>query len=241
MLPERLYLGIDVGTASVRAALFDASGAMRGMGTHPIRVERPREDFVEQSSDDIWSACGMVVRAALEQAKASAESVAGVGFDATCSLAALDAHDRPVTVSPTGDDTWNVVVWMDHRATALAARINETKHEVLRYVGGVVSPEMETPKLLWLKENLPQTWRRAARFLDLPDFLVYRATGSPSPSSTPTPAASEPSAPPSMAPRRRSRRSSRAWRSSAAPRAATWPSRESPASSPACGARTSRP
>jgi len=174
---ERLYLGIDVGTAGVRAALFDASGAMRGMGTHPIRVERPREDFVEQSSDDIWSACGVVVRAALEQAKASAESVVGVGFDATCSLVALDAHDRPVTVSPTGDDTWNVVVWMDHRATALAARINETKHEVLRYVGGVVSPEMQTPKLLWLKENLPQTWRRAARFLDLPDFLVYRATG----------------------------------------------------------------
>ncbi len=177
MVPERLYLGVDVGTGSVRAAVFDATGAMRGMGTHPIRMERPREDFVEQSSDDIWSACGIVVRAALEKAKASADSVAGVGFDATCSLVALDAHDRPVTVSPTGDDTWNVVVWMDHRATAVAGRINETKHEVLRYVGGVVSPEMQTPKLLWLKENLPQTWRRATRFLDLPDFLVYRATG----------------------------------------------------------------
>jgi FGGY-family pentulose kinase len=174
---ERLYLGVDVGTGSVRAAVFDARGTMRGMGTHPIRIERPEEDFVEQSSDDIWAACGVAVRGALEQAKAPAESIAGVGFDATCSLVALDAHDRPVTVSPTGDDTWNVVVWMDHRATALAARINETKHEVLRYVGGVVSPEMETPKLLWLKEHLPATWRRAARFLDLPDFLVYRATG----------------------------------------------------------------
>ena len=177
MTDERLYLGVDVGTAGVRAALFDATGAMRGVGTHPIRLERPREDFVEQSSDDIWSACGAAVRAALEKAKASPGSVAGIGFDATCSLVALDAHDRPVTVSPTGDDTWNVVVWMDHRATALAARINETRHEVLRYVGGVVSPEMQTPKLLWLKENLPETWHRAARLLDLPDFLVYRATG----------------------------------------------------------------
>ena len=177
MASERLYLGVDVGTASVRAALFDAEGAMRGAATHAIRLERPAEDFVEQSSDDIWAACGVAVRGALEQAKARAASVAGVGFDATCSLVALDAHDRPVSVSPTGDDTWNVVVWMDHRATALAARINGTKHEVLRYVGGVVSPEMQTPKLLWLKENLPATWRRTARFLDLPDFLVYRATG----------------------------------------------------------------
>ena len=56
-------------------------------------------------------------------------------------------------------------------------RINATPHEVLRYVGGGVSPEMETPKLLWLKETAPRAWTRAKRFLDLPDFLVYRATG----------------------------------------------------------------
>ncbi|HEY6459766.1 MAG TPA: FGGY family pentulose kinase, partial [Polyangiaceae bacterium] len=172
-----LYLGVDVGTASVRAALFDAGGAMHGAATRPIAVERPQEDFVEQSSDDVWQACGAAIRAALAGAGARAEDVAGVGFDATCSLVALDANDRPVTVSPTGDDRWNVVVWMDHRATQLVARVNATAHEVLRYVGGVVSPEMQTPKLLWLKENLPETWARAARFLDLPDFLVYRATG----------------------------------------------------------------
>jgi FGGY-family pentulose kinase len=187
---ESLYLGVDVGTASVRAALFDTRGTMRGTGTQAIRIGRPGlvlgsapfgladpEDLVEQSSDDIWAACGAAVRAALAQAGAAPTQVVGIGFDATCSLVALGGDDRPVTVSPTGDDAWNVVVWMDHRATAQAARINETRHEVLRYVGGVVSPEMQTPKLLWLKEHLPETWRRAKRFLDLPDFLVYRATG----------------------------------------------------------------
>ena len=110
-------------------------------------------------------------------ADARPESVAGIGFDATCSLVVLAAGDAPVTVSPSGDDAWNVIVWMDHRATERAARINATKNEVLRYVGGSVSPEMQTPKLLWLKEELPHAWARAKRFLDLPDFLVYRATG----------------------------------------------------------------
>jgi FGGY-family pentulose kinase len=66
---------------------------------------------------------------------------------------------------------------MDHRAVAQAGRINALGHEVLRYVGGVISPEMETPKLLWLRQHLPASFARAARFLDLADFLGYRATG----------------------------------------------------------------
>jgi FGGY-family pentulose kinase len=174
---SRCYVGTDVGTGSARAGIFDAKGKLLGMGTHPIQIERPREDFVEQSSDDIWQACGRAVRAALAEAKVAPGDVAGIGFDATCSLVALDADDRPVTVSPTEKDAWNVVVWMDHRATDQAARINQTDHAVLKYVGGVISPEMETPKLLWLKEKMPRAFARAARFLDLPDFLTYRATG----------------------------------------------------------------
>ena len=176
--PEaRTYLGIDVGTRSARAAVFDAHGAMRGLGTREIELFRPAEDFVEQSSEDIWQACGAAVRAALSQARVPRSEIAGIGFDATCSLVALGDDDGPVTVSPSGADAQNVIVWMDHRATAEAARINATGHEVLRYVGGAVSPEMQIPKLMWLKQQLPASYRRARRLLDLPDYLSYRATG----------------------------------------------------------------
>ena len=177
-MAERFYLGIDVGTGSARAGVFDERGARVGMGTHPIQRWQPRPDFHEQSSDDIWSACGAAVRLALKEAALAAESIRGIGFDATCSLVALDAEDRPVTVSSTGNDGQNVILWMDHRAIQQANRINATGHPALRSVGGVISPEMEIPKLLWIKENLPSTWERTARFLDLPDFLSYRASGS---------------------------------------------------------------
>ena len=176
-MDSRHYLGIDVGTGSVRAAIFDETGNRLGMGTCPIAVHRPQVDFVEQSSDDIWSAAGRATRQALVQAGGMPEQIVGIGFDATCSLVLLDAHDVPVTVSPTRDDKWNVIVWMDHRAIDQAKRINLGGHDVLRYVGGVISPEMQTPKLLWLSENMNWSYQRAARFLDLPDYLVYRATG----------------------------------------------------------------
>jgi len=172
-----MYLGIDVGTGSVRAGIFDARGVLLGTASRQIKIGKPQHDFVEQSSEDIWRGAGEATREAMKQAGLSGEAITGIGFDATCSLVVLDSQDRPVTVSPTGDDQWNVIVWMDHRAIEQASRINAGKHDVLRYVGGVISPEMETPKLLWLKEHAQETWRRAARFYDLPDFLVYRATG----------------------------------------------------------------
>jgi FGGY-family pentulose kinase len=175
-ISDKFYLGVDVGTQSARAAIFDARGTRLGMAASPIQVFRPREDFAEHSSDDVWNACGLAIRAALAEAKIAPEAIRGIGFDATCSLVALGAKDEPVSVSPTGKDAQNVIVWMDHRAIDQANRINAQKHDVLRYVGSTISPEMETPKLLWLKEKLPASWKRAAKFFDLPDFLAYRAT-----------------------------------------------------------------
>jgi FGGY-family pentulose kinase len=64
---------------------------------------------------------------------------------------------------------------MDHRAAEQADRINATGHPVLRYVGGRLSPEQEPPKLKWLKERLPETWKRTRRFLDLADYLAYES------------------------------------------------------------------
>ncbi len=66
---------------------------------------------------------------------------------------------------------------IDHRAAIETEIINSRNDEVLRYVGGRISIEMQMPKLLWLKRHLPQTWHGAQRFFDLPDYLTYRATG----------------------------------------------------------------
>src|SRR5690606_35193205 len=67
---------------------------------------------------------------------------------------------------------------MEHRAPDQTNRLNATGDNVLRYVGGTISPEMETPKLLWLKENKPETFKAAWQFFDLTDFLTWKSSGS---------------------------------------------------------------
>ena len=174
---EKVFLGIDVGTNSVRVGAFDRQGELGGKGESPIRIWRPKPDFVEQSSEDIWKATSTATRACLKAGGIDSGSVKGISFDATCSLVALSDGFRPITVSPTGRPNQNIIVWMDHRATQQAELINETGHDVLRYVGGKISPEMEPPKLMWVKENLKDTWKDTRRFMDLVDYMVYRATG----------------------------------------------------------------
>eukprot|EP00053_Salpingoeca_punica_P019872 m.203924 g.203924 ORF g.203924 m.203924 type:complete len:563 (-) comp17740_c2_seq1:4332-6020(-) len=173
-----VVIGVDVGSGSVRAAVVSTSGQILGVGKHPIQIHE-HDGRCEQSSDEIWRACVQAVTAAVVLAEVTATQVKGLGFDATCSLVALDENFRPVAVSdeePT--DEWNVVMWMDHRAVAEAAEINATQHPALQFVGKSISPEMETPKLLWLKRHAPRLWAKAAHFFDLPDFLTFRATGS---------------------------------------------------------------
>ncbi|XP_054624242.1 FGGY carbohydrate kinase domain-containing protein isoform X3 [Dunckerocampus dactyliophorus] len=171
------YVGVDVGTASVRAALVTRHGRLKTTAQEPISIWEPHTDHYVQSSDEIWIKCCVVVKEVTRGLDKS--QVRGIGFDATCSLVVLDQSFQPVAVNQDGENQRNVVMWMDHRAAEQAARITSGGHSVLNRVGGVMSPEMQPPKLLWLKENLREIcWNKAAHFFDLPDFLSWKATGS---------------------------------------------------------------
>jgi D-ribulokinase len=172
------YIGVDVGTLSARAGVFDSAGQLIASARRPIAIWRAPGDIVEQSSDDIWRAVTAAVREAVEASGLPSEAVRGMGFDATCSLVALDRNARPLSVGATDAPERDVIVWMDHRAVDDSERINAGGHKMLRYVGGKISPEMHAPKLAWLARRKPETIANAGHFFDLTDFLSFRATGS---------------------------------------------------------------
>lgn len=174
---DRVMIGIDVGTASARAGVFDQSGEMRATAKRAITLFHGPGNAVEQSSREIWQAVCEAVKEAINASGVAPERVAGIGFDATCSLVVLGEAGVPLAVGDSDDADRNIIVWMDHRATEQAQRINALNHPVLQYVGGRISPEMETPKLLWLKEHRRDVFDKAWQFFDLADFLTWRCTG----------------------------------------------------------------
>lgn len=172
-----LYVGIDVGTSSARAGVFTDDGSLIASAAHPIQMWASPGEVFEQSSQDIWQAVCIALRQAMSAACVDPHSIKGIGFDATCSMVVLGKDATSLPTLPGGDASHNVIVWMDHRAAGQAERINSKPHHVLSYVGGRISPEMQMPKLLWLKENNRPTFDAAEHFFDLADYLTYRATG----------------------------------------------------------------
>lgn len=177
-MTQSLLVGVDVGTGSARAGVLTQHGVLLGRAEHPIVMNRTDANHAEHDSEQIWQAVCAAVRECLAIAGADPSHVVGLSFDATCSLVVRDADGAPVTVSTNGQDRWDTIVWLDHRALLEAEECTATGHAVLSYVGGVMSPEMEVPKLMWLKRHLKASWARAGQMFDLADFLSWKATGS---------------------------------------------------------------
>ena len=173
-MTSQIYVGIDVGSASVRAGIFDAKGQRLAFAVRAIQQFHPRPLYVEQSSADIWAQTCAAMREAVTAAGIDPARIAAIGVDATCSLVAVGAGGQPISVAENGDSVHDIIMWMDHRAAEQTAAINATKDEALAYVGGEVSIEMELPKVLWLKQHFPERYAATWRLFDLADYLVWR-------------------------------------------------------------------
>lgn len=139
------YIGVDVGTGSVRAALVKRDGTLVSSSTYDTPTWRDERDhrIFEQSTTATWTAICSAVKEVVAESRVDPSDVKGLGFDATCSLAVTDMAGSPICIT-SGENLGlegdrNVILWADHRAEKEAELINSTGSGVLDYVGGVMS------------------------------------------------------------------------------------------------------
>jgi len=166
------WLGIDIGTGGSRALLVDEEGQVRFGFTAPHEEMRmPRPLWAEQRPENWWDAAQAAIRGVLKQANATGEQVRGIGLSGQMhGLVMLDEAGRVIRPA---------LIWCDQRSQpqvdAINARIGPDN--VLAFTANPVLTGFTLPKLLWVRDNEPQSFARLRKVLLPKDYVRYCLTG----------------------------------------------------------------
>lgn len=171
MLCEQdLFLGLDVGTTSVKAGFIDGLG--RGLAQtsqdYPTRFLSRVE--VEQSPWDWWNAATQAVRRLTADRPGLASRVRAVCVSSQApSLLAIDRRGEPLGGG---------MIWMDQRAGEVCRRdLEPHRRYIQEATGNRLNAYFALPKLLWQKQNQPERYQRAWKYLQVNGWLVFKLTG----------------------------------------------------------------
>ncbi|MCI9512835.1 MAG: hypothetical protein HFF61_00680 [Oscillospiraceae bacterium] len=165
-------LGIDLGTTSLKAAVFDHTGVQQAAAVVEYSLLTPQANFVE-------APCGIYLQA-MEDAMAE---IAGKGTVDTKAITVVGFSVQGETLfllDEAGQPLKNAIVWMDNRAGNQAHKLREKFGDELCYkITGQVSFEACWPaaKLLWVRENEPELFQKVRHVLLLEDYIIYLLTG----------------------------------------------------------------
>ena len=165
-----LLLGIDIGTTGSKALLLEEDGAVRARATSEYPMHTPQPLWAEQEPQDWWSATVKSVQAVLS-AGSNPSSIAAVGLTGQMhGLVLLDAR---------GASLRRCIMWNDQRTARECADITRevTLPRLLRLTGNPVLPGFTAPKILWVRKNEPELYRRIRKILLPKDYVRFRLTG----------------------------------------------------------------
>ena len=167
-----LLIGLDIGTTSVKAGIFEPSGRQLAAAGEEYRIDHPAPDRAEIDAETYWTATVAAVRRAI--------AVAGVDPARVAAIGVSSQGETVVPVDANGRALGPALVWLDNRAVAEARELGEQFGDAEVYDRtGVpsVTPTWTACKLLWWRRNEPGLFADARRFVLVEDFVIQRLSG----------------------------------------------------------------
>lgn len=172
VIKMRYVMGVDIGTTAIKTAIFDENGILQADMTQEYTLDTPSNVMVELSADKYKEAFGASVRGAVRKSGIPAEEIISLGISAQ--------GETFFCVGSNGEVLRPGIVWMDNRAQEESDEIEKVfGNKLIHRVTGQVSMCAAWPaaKILWIKKNQPDIFKRTNKYLLIEDYFIYLLTG----------------------------------------------------------------
>jgi len=158
-------LGIDIGTGSVKAVAVDLKGESFAESQRHYGFNAPKPGYHEQDPEQIWKAFAASIKAIIRKTGAQPQAV-GLS-SAMHSLIAVDENCDPLRP---------MITWADNRSSAIAKRLRATAEGIAIYkvTGTPLHAMSPLCKLIWLRENDPELFNKAHKFISIKEYIWYK-------------------------------------------------------------------
>jgi xylulokinase len=163
------FLGLDIGTSSVKALLVDADQRVVAEASAPLSVSRPQPLWSEQDPANWVEGVEAAVAAIRRHAPAEFAALSGIGLSGQMHGATLlDSHDKPLRPA---------ILWNDGRSFAECLELKWRVPDLEKRTGNLAMPGFTAPKMLWVAAHEPEIARATQRVLLPKDYVRLRLSG----------------------------------------------------------------
>jgi xylulokinase len=170
-MDKKYILAHDTGTGGDKAVLTDLRGRIIHAAYQDYGLNYPHPGWVEQDPDALWQTVAQTTRQVIVRSGIDAGEILGVGISAQMfNLLPIDEHGRPVTP---------LLSWLDVRSVrqADALQNSDLLQFLFKRTGNIPTAKDVIPKVLWLKEERPDLWKRTYKLLDCKEYILFKLTG----------------------------------------------------------------
>jgi xylulokinase len=171
MTSQTYFLGIDVSTTATKALLIDPAGSVLAVAATEYPFETPRPLWSEQHPDLWWDGAVKSIRTVLEKSGVDPAHIGGLGLTGQMhGLVLLDESGSVLRPS---------ILWNDQRTQAQCDEIHRVigREKFIQITGNLALTGFTAPKILWVRDNEPEIYAKAAHVLLPKDYVRYRLTG----------------------------------------------------------------